>query len=133
MENEYVFTLFENAEQFGIVFTLLPFGKNLIINIPLAKKFCDRRIEDLELSARSLNCLKREGVFTLRQLTDIVDSVALSKVQNLGEKSIREIKTKLLVLAYQDLNDRERIEFWFKFLELNKTVFLNKNGGHCND
>ena len=133
MENEYVFTLFENAEQFGIVFTLLPFGNNLIINIPLGKKFCDRRIEDLELSARSLNGLKREGVYTLRQLTDIVDSVALSKVQNLGEKSIREIKTKLLVLAYQDLNDRERIEFWFKFLELNKTVFLNKNGGHCND
>jgi hypothetical protein len=134
LASDYIFTLFENAEQFGIVFTLLPFGRDLKINIPLTKRFCDRKIEEIDLSVRSLNGLKREGIFTLRQLSDVVmNGDSLSKVKNLGKKSIKEIKTKLLVLAYEDLNDKERIEFWCKFLELNSSQIMYKNGGYNND
>ena len=134
MENNYVFTLFENAEQFGRVCALAPFGGDVKISIPLTKRFCDRKTEELDLSVRSLNGLKREGILTLRQLSDaVMGGVGLSGVKNIGKKSISEIKTKLLVSAYRDLNDKERLEFWYKLLELNNGFFPCVNGGKEND
>lgn len=130
MNSKYVFTLFESAEQFGIVFTLSPFGNDLKISIPLTKTFCDKGIDELDLSVRSLNGLKRNGAMTIRELTDVIMSDnGLAKVRNLGKKSISEIKTKLLNLAYKDLNDKERLKFWHKFLELNYNLIPVQNGG----
>ena len=43
----------------------------------------------------------------------------LDTVRNLGKKSISEIKTKLLYLAYNELNDKEKQAFWNEFIELN--------------
>lgn len=58
-------------------------------------------IEDLELSVRSYNCLKRAGVTTLGQLRSMSDE-ELMKVRNLGRKSMEEVKhilESILVLA----------------------------------
>lgn len=130
MNNKYVFTLFESAEQFGLIFTLSPFGNNIKINIPLSRAFCDKSVDELDLTVRSLNGLKRCGAMTVRELTDIIMSDGgISKVRNLGKKSISEIKTKLLNLAYNDLNDKERLEFWHKFVELNVDLIPCENGG----
>lgn len=130
MNSKYVFTLFESAEQFGVVFTLSPFGNDLKISIPLTRTFCDKSIDELDLSVRSLNGLKRNGAMTIRELTDVIMSDSgLSNVRNLGKKSISEIKTKLLNLAYKDLNDKERLEFWHKFLELNYNLIPIQDGG----
>ena len=130
MNNKYVFTLFESAEQFGVVFTLSPFGNDLKISIPLTRTFCDKSIDELDLSVRSLNGLKRNGAMTIRELTDVIMSDnGLAKVRNLGKKSVSEIKTKLLNLAYKDLNDKERLEFWHKFLELNYNLIPIQDGG----
>lgn len=124
MNNKYVFTLFESAEQFGLIFTLQPFGNNIKICIPLTRAFCEKSVDELDLTVRSLNGLKRCGAMTVRELTDIIISDGgISKVRNLGKKSISEIKTKLLALAYDDLNDKERLEFWHKFTELNADLF----------
>ena len=130
MNSKYVFTLFESAEQFGVVFTLSPFGNDLKISIPLTRTFCDKSIDELDLSVRSLNGLKRNGAMTIRELTDVIMSDSgLSNVRNLGKKSVSEIKTKLLNLAYKDLNDKERLEFWHKFLELNYSLIPIQDGG----
>lgn len=48
-------------------------------------------LEDLELSARSYNCLKRKGINTLRDLTEISEA-ELMKIRNLGRKSFLEVK-----------------------------------------
>ena len=48
-------------------------------------------IEDLELSVRAYNCLKRAGVTTLGQLRTMSDE-ELMKVRNLGRKSMEEVK-----------------------------------------
>lgn len=85
MNNNYVFTLFESAEQFGLIFTLLPFGNDIRISIPMNKSFCN--------------------------------------------KSISEMETKELNSIYNDLNDKERLEFWYKFIELNEEFFPGKKRG----
>ncbi len=51
-------------------------------------------IDDLGLNVRALNCLKRGGVSTVRQLLDMGHE-ELSRIKNLGEKSIVEINEKL--------------------------------------
>lgn len=55
-------------------------------------------IEDLELSVRSYNCLKRQGIDTLEQLVECSE-VDLMNIRNFGSKSIEEIKDKLTDLG----------------------------------
>ncbi|MCL6471708.1 MAG: DNA-directed RNA polymerase subunit alpha [Firmicutes bacterium] len=57
-------------------------------------KALDSPIEDLELSVRSYNCLKREGINTVQQLVEQTES-DLMKIRNFGAKSIEEVKDKL--------------------------------------
>lgn len=60
-------------------------------------------IEELELSVRSYNCLKRAGIFTVEDLTNKTES-HLMKVRNLGRKSLEEVinKIKSLGLEFKD-------------------------------
>ena len=51
-------------------------------------------IDDLELTVRSLNCLKAEGVYYIGELIKKTE-VELLKTPNLGKKSLLEIKTAL--------------------------------------
>lgn len=57
-------------------------------------KVLDTTIEELELSVRSSNCLKRAGINTVGELIDKTED-DLMKVRNLGKKSLQEIKDKL--------------------------------------
>lgn len=54
----------------------------------------DRTIEDLDLSVRSFNCLKRAGINTVKDLVAMTED-ELMKVRNLGRKSLEEVKKKL--------------------------------------
>jgi DNA-directed RNA polymerase subunit alpha len=54
----------------------------------------DMPIEDLDLSVRSFNCLKRQGVNTVGQLADCSETDLLG-IRNFGAKSIEEVKDKL--------------------------------------
>jgi DNA-directed RNA polymerase subunit alpha len=51
-------------------------------------------IEELELSVRSFNCLKRAGINTVAELVSRTDE-EMMKVRNLGKKSLEEVKQKL--------------------------------------
>lgn len=54
----------------------------------------DMTIEDLDLSVRSFNCLKRAGINTVRDLVAMTEE-ELIRVRNLGRKSLEEVKKKL--------------------------------------
>lgn len=54
----------------------------------------DTTVEELELSVRSSNCLKRAGINTVGELVSKSED-DLMKVRNLGKKSLQEIKDKL--------------------------------------
>lgn len=58
------------------------------------KKLEKVTIEELDLTVRSYNCLKRSGINTLGELMQMTEE-DLVKVRNLGRKSIKEIKEKL--------------------------------------
>jgi DNA-directed RNA polymerase subunit alpha len=55
-------------------------------------------IEELDLSVRSFNCLKRAGINTVGELTSKTDE-DMMKVRNLGKKSLEEVKEKLVTLG----------------------------------
>ena len=55
-------------------------------------------IEELDLSCRSNNCLKRAGIQTVLELTERTEE-DMMKVKNLGKKSLKEIKEKLAALG----------------------------------
>ena len=58
------------------------------------EKILDMNIDELELSVRSYNCLKRAGINTVGELTGMT-SEAMMKVRNLGRKSLDEVLSKL--------------------------------------
>lgn len=51
-------------------------------------------IEDLDLSVRSYNCLKRAGIQTVEELTQKTEE-EMMRVRNLGKKSLKEVKDKI--------------------------------------
>ena len=60
----------------------------------------DKQIEDLDLSVRSYNCLKRAGIHSVRQLVEFSENDLLN-IRNFGAKSIEEVKDTLISM---DLN-----------------------------
>ena len=58
------------------------------------EKVLETSIEELELSVRSFNCLKRAGIATVEDLTNKSES-EMMKVRNLGKKSLDEVTAKL--------------------------------------
>lgn len=58
------------------------------------EKMLEMAIEELDLSVRSYNCLKRAGINTVQELTDKSEPDMI-KVRNLGRKSLEEVKLKL--------------------------------------
>jgi DNA-directed RNA polymerase subunit alpha len=58
------------------------------------KKVLEMNIDDMDLSVRSYNCLKRAGIQTVADLTDRTEEDML-KVRNLGRKSLDEVINKL--------------------------------------
>ena len=71
-----------------------------------SQKVMDMTIEDLDLSVRSFNCLKRANINTVADLADKSED-DMMKVRNLGRKSLEEVKKKLeeLGLALKEMNN----------------------------
>jgi DNA-directed RNA polymerase subunit alpha len=70
------------------------------------EKVLEMIIEDLELSARSFNCLKRANISTVEDLTNKT-AAEMAKVRNLGKKSLEEVTNKLhaLGLDFKGIDD----------------------------
>ena len=69
------------------------------------EKVLEMSIDELELSVRSYNCLKRAGINTVEELTNKTPE-DMMKVRNLGRKSLEEVLAKLKELGLQ-LNQGE--------------------------
>ena len=86
------------AQHFNIVSQLNEYitKQNFIEEVeekPFNKKL-DQKIEDLDLSVRSYNCLKRANINTVGELTQKTQE-EMMKVRNLGHKSLKEVIQKL--------------------------------------
>ena len=63
------------------------------------EKVLEMTIEELDLSVRSFNCLKRAGINTVEDLTNKTTE-DMMKVRNLGRKSLEEVEYKLESLGF---------------------------------
>ena len=70
------------------------------------EKVLEMSVEELELSVRSFNCLKRAGISTVEDLTNKTES-DMMKVRNLGKKSLDEVTNKLHSLGLDFAQDEE--------------------------
>lgn len=66
-------------------------------------KALETPIEELDLSVRAYNCLKRAGIHTLQDLTNMTEN-EMMKIRNLGKKSLKEVidKTKEMGLSFKN-------------------------------
>mgnify|MGYP000921576831 CR=1 FL=1 len=83
------FKLFENLDEAVKSATVMATAQTKQEN-----KFTTMSLEDLDLSVRSYNCLKRNGLKTVQDLCNMKES-ELMTVRNLGKKSYKEILDKL--------------------------------------
>lgn len=85
-------------------------GKNTQIMVEKEEskkeKVLEMPIEELELSVRSYNCLKRAGILTVQDLTDKTEA-SMMKVRNLGKKSLDEVMNKLSLLGLSFSQEEE--------------------------
>ncbi len=70
------------------------------------EKILEMTIEDLDLSVRSFNCLKRAGINTVDDLINKSEE-EMMKVRNLGKKSFDEVKEKLSSLGFNLSSEEE--------------------------
>jgi len=70
------------------------------------EKVLEMTIEELDLSVRSFNCLKRAGINTVEDLINKSED-DMMKVRNLGRKSLEEVVEKLNSLGFQLQTDEE--------------------------
>ena len=80
-------------------------------------------IEDMELSIRSFNCLKRAGKNNLGDLLTYQNSEDIYKIRNLGKKSIIEIATK--IQSYGFINTA-----WDEFLHSDVSIYKSDTTGN---
>jgi DNA-directed RNA polymerase subunit alpha len=88
-------------EHFKLFMTLTDHADNVEIMVEKEEdkkeKVLEMTIEELDLSVRSYNCLKRAGINTVQELTErSMDD--MMKVRNLGKKSLEEVEQKLEAL-----------------------------------
>ncbi|WP_294974038.1 DNA-directed RNA polymerase subunit alpha [uncultured Leuconostoc sp.] len=90
------------AEHLNLFMDISPVAAeaNVMVEVePVAVSASDSApIEDLDLSVRSYNCLKRAGINTIVELTDRTEA-DMMKVRNLGRKSLDEIQEKLTEMS----------------------------------
>ncbi|MEG0627782.1 MAG: DNA-directed RNA polymerase subunit alpha [Enterococcus sp.] len=82
------------TEHLDIFVNLTDEAKNAEKEETQKEKMLEMTIEELDLSVRSYNCLKRAGINTVQELTNKSEPEMI-KVRNLGRKSLEEVKAKL--------------------------------------
>ena len=122
MENKemVVNELYNAVEKHGLIRVIHKmFGNGAKMNLGFTKNVCDISIEELSLSVRGFNVLKRSNLDSIGDVIDAMNDKKLMSLRNLGEKTSREIKTKIVNFGYASLNDKDKKEFLREVIELN--------------
>lgn len=118
--NEVAKALLAAEKEFGLVALLHHmFGENIDVKIPFSNTALSLEIDELVLSVRSSNALKRAGIATIGNLLEFISCENLKSLRNLGVKSRKEIQTKLLVFGYDRLTEKEKLAFFRELLDDN--------------
>lgn len=112
-----------SEQNYGLIETLHLFcGNDFRVSIPFSQSMCNTQISELQLSVRSYNALMRAGLLTIDQVIDAISNQELLKIRNLGMKSYREIKTRVLLFGFEALTDSGKRRFFNQLIELNPKI-----------
>ena len=107
----------DRADRNGLLATLHQLGIHKAI-VPYSSRFEDMSIDEMNLTVRSSNGLKRANVGTFGRLMDLMMTESgIMSVRNLGQKSAKEIKQVFFGECYSRLLPYEKAQYWQNVLD----------------
>ena len=107
----------EQADKIGILETL----KKLSVHettVPYSTRLAELGIDEMNLTVRSSNGLKRANIHTFSQLYDRMQAEnGLIGIRNIGQKSLKEIKQLFFMECYTRLLPYEKAHYWQELLD----------------
>lgn len=83
---------------------------NNVVNMGI--KQVNTRVEDLDLSTRALNAIKRNGINTIEELIDMMNSALYRKViRGMGNLTKKEIRNALIEWNWSNMNETQRVKY----------------------
>ena len=109
----------EQADKIGVLETLRKLDIHEVL-VPYSTRLAELSIDEMNLTVRSSNGLKRAGIHTFSQLYDRMQiENGLISIRNIGQKSINEIKQLFFRECYARLLSYERARYWQDMLDAN--------------
>lgn len=102
-------------------------GSNIKVKLGFSSADISGDIDNLNLSVRSYNALKRASISTIENLIDKLNNGDIRTIRNLGVKSFREIQTKLLIYGFERLSENEKQKFYSQLVADNFSI-VTKEG-----
>ena len=107
----------DQADKIGILETLQKLGIHEAF-VPYNNRLAELSIDEMNLTVRSSNGLKRANIHTFSQLYDRMQTEnGLINIRNIGQKSIKEIKQLFFEECYQRLLPYEKAHYWQEVLD----------------
>ena len=100
------------AEKQDAYYVLQQYCPGCTVSFPYYGRMAGLSIEEMNLSVRSSNALKRCGAMTAGKIAELMARDGLKTVRNLGVKSEKEIIRSFFTLCYGNMTARERLHFW---------------------
>ena len=122
MENmDYVTEFYNKANANGIMDAIIStFGLGARVQLQFLESILCLQIEELDLSVRSYNCLKRTGINIIEELLDAINNNEWPSIRNLGAKSIGEIRAKVVEFGYNKLTEQNKKQFIKNLININE-------------
>ena len=107
----------EQADRIGIFETLQKLGIHEA-TVPYSTRLADLGIDEMNLTVRSSNGLKRANIHTFSQLYDRMQTEnGFISIRNIGQKSLKEIKQLFFEECYARLLPYEKAHYWQEILD----------------
>ena len=107
----------EQADRIGILASLQQLGIHEAL-VPYSSRFANLGIDEISLTVRSSNGLKRANIHTFGKLKEHLEiENGLISIRNIGQKSLKEIKQLFFEECYARLLPYEKATYWQEVIE----------------
>ena len=108
------------VEGYGLLHgTVAAFGIGARISIAFPQRIYENPINELNLSVRGSNVLKRSGLDTVGDVIEAINDGSLISLRNLGKKTVAEIRATVLEYGYSQLRPQEKRAVILKIFRIN--------------
>ena len=110
--SERAVALRDQADKIGVLSTLYQLGLHDAL-VPYSTRLADLSIDEMNLTVRSSNGLKRASIHTFASLKEVLAiENGLLNIRNIGQKSVKEIKQLFFEECYNRLLPYEQARYW---------------------